>query len=106
MAWADLVESANAAFLATWGVSATLTPRDGSGSLEITGIIKRPDMDEDVVPGSEAGTSVVRFWVDFSHLSRQPQIGDTVGINTVSYDVGKIDVDIEGGAVLRLRKAA
>jgi len=104
MAWADLVASANAAFLSTWGTPATLQPKDGSGLFSITGIIKNPGMEEDTLPGGPTGTAVVRLWVDFKTLPQEPSIGDSVMLNNVSYTIGKIDVDIEGGAVLRLRQ--
>jgi hypothetical protein len=106
MAWADLVAAANVAFIATWGIPATLEPQDGSGPFSFTGIIKNPGMEEEVSPGGAAGTSVVRFWVDYSSISPQPVMGDSVTINSISYTVGKVETDIEAGAVLRLRKNA
>lgn len=109
MAWPDLVAGANAVFLATWGVAAnggtvTLVPQNGSGQVPIDGIIKNPAMEEQLIPGGAAGTGVLRLWVDFKNLSPQPSSGDTILVNGVSYAVGTPDVDIEGGATLKLRK--
>jgi hypothetical protein len=104
MAWPDLVEAAHAAFLSTWGIPATLTPQNGSASFSITGIIKNPGMEEQSLPGGAAGTGVLRFWVDYNSISPQPVSGDTITIAGVAYTVGVPDVDIEGGATLKLRK--
>jgi hypothetical protein len=108
MAWPDLVEAAHAAFLDTWGIPATLAPQSGSGPFSITGIIKNPGMEEQNVPGGAAGTGVLRFWVDFNSpvflTVPKPQSGDTITVNGIAYTVGVPDVDIEGGATLKLRK--
>jgi hypothetical protein len=39
-------------------------------------------------------------------LNPQPIAGDGITLNGVTYDIGDIDVDIEGGAVLKLRRNA
>lgn len=105
MPWADAVASANAAFLATWPQAAQFNPQSGGGPIAITGVIDKPVMLEDVRPGSTSGTSVVRFWVDFANLSPQPQNGDHLTLNGVSYDCFDVEVDPDGGgALLKLRR--
>jgi hypothetical protein len=106
MSWADQVERAHAAFLAAWGIAALWQAQDQSASATITGVIKNPGMHEEYVPGGSTGTSVVRFWVDMNSLNPQPIAGDGITLNGVTYDIGDIDVDIEGGAVLKLRRNA
>jgi hypothetical protein len=107
MAWAELVEGANAQFLATWGTAATLAPQATPGqTFPITGIIVRPGMEEEFIPGSTTGVSAIRFWVDFLSIEPQPAMGDVITINGVNYDIGPVDVDIEGGATLKLKRNA
>lgn len=103
MAWNDLVGMLDAACLNTVGTPVTFTPQDDSGAQQITGIIQRPAMGEDTIPGSVLGTSVVRLFVRFANISPQPQHGDTVAINGVVYNVLDVDVDTQGSAILSLR---
>lgn len=103
MAWQDLVNVIYDACLGTFGIPVTFTPQDGSGGQQIMGIIQTPAMAEDYVPGSVQGTAVVRFFVRFSDITPQPRHGDTVTINGTLYDVQQVEVDTEGGAVLKLR---
>ena len=103
MAWPDLINALDAASLNTFGVPATFTPQDGSGAQRITGIIQHPAMAEDYVPGGVQGTSVVRLFVRFANITPSPRHGDTVAINGTVYDVVDLDVDEQGGAVLKLR---
>ena len=103
MAWSDLVNTLDAACLATFGTVVTFTPQDGSGAQQLTGIIQRPAMGEDYVPGSVQGTSVIRLFVRFAAITPPPRHGDTITINAIAYDVVDVDVDAEGGAVLKLR---
>lgn len=102
MAWTDYIDALHSAVLNAFGVAATLNPQDGSAAVPITGIIKTPAQLEDVFPGS-AGSSVVRFWVNFNGIAPSPQHGDTVTLNGNVYVIGEIEVDIEGGAVFKLR---
>ncbi|HXP88825.1 MAG TPA: hypothetical protein VN841_29155 [Bryobacteraceae bacterium] len=106
MPWTDSVERAHAQFLATWGIPAILlSPASQPGhTFSITGVIKNPGMEEELLPGSAAGVSAVRLWVDYKNITPQPLMGDQISIDGVNYDVGKVEVDIEGGAVLKLRR--
>jgi len=49
------------------------------------------------------GTAVVRLFVRFAAITPAPQRGDQVAINGNAYVVGEVDVDPQGGAVLKLR---
>jgi hypothetical protein len=93
----------NAAVLAAFGIPVTFTPQDGSGSQQITGIIQAPAMGEDGLPGSILGAAVVRLFVQFTNSTPAPRHGDVVTINGVAYAVVDLDVDTQGGAVLKLR---
>jgi len=93
----------DAACLGTFGIPATFTPQDGSGAQQITGIIQAPAMGEDRLPGSISGAAVVRLFVQFASISPAPQHGDAISINGIAYSVVEVDVDTQGGAVLRLR---
>lgn len=103
MAWSDLVNALDTACLAIFGTTVTFTPQDGSGAQQLTGIIQRPAMGEDYMPGSVQGTSVVRLFVRFAGITPSPRHGDMITINAIVYDVVDVDVDAEGGAVLKLR---
>ncbi|HZT28804.1 MAG TPA: hypothetical protein VE999_06680 [Gemmataceae bacterium] len=103
MAWSDLVNTLDAACLATFGTPVTFTPQDGSGAQQLSGIIQRPAIAEDYVPGSVQGTSVIRLFVRFAAITPSPRHGDTITINSIVYDVVDVNVDAEGGAVLKLR---
>jgi len=103
MPWPDAVNVVDTACLATFGIPATFTPQDGSGAQPISGIIQNPAMAEDYVPGSVQGTAVVRLFVRFAALTPAPQRGDGITINGVVYNVVEVDVDPQGGAVLKLR---
>ena len=81
----------------------TFTPQDGSGAQQIAGIIQHPAMAEDYVPGGVQGTS----WFGCSFVSRTShRRRDTATLsdaNSTIYDVVDLDVDAQGGAVLKRR---
>jgi hypothetical protein len=93
----------NATVLAAFGIPVTFTPQGGSGAQQITGIIQAPAMGEDRLPGATLGAAVVRLFVPLATISPAPQHGDAITINGVKYAVVEVDVDTQGGAVLRLR---
>ena len=103
MAWSDLVNTLDGACLAAFGTPVMFTPQDGSGAQQIAGIIQHPAMAEDYVPGGVQGTSVVRLFVSFANIAPPPRHGDTITVNSIVYDVVDVDVDAQGGAVLKLR---
>lgn len=103
MAWSDLINVMDSGCLATFGTPVTFAPQDGSGAQQIAGIIQNPAMAEDYVPGSVQGTAVVRLFVRFADIAPAPRCGDTVAINGIAYDVEEVQVDVQGGAVLKLR---
>lgn len=101
--WDELSEQINATVVATFGIPATLQSQDASAPVEITGVIQNPAMAEDNTPGSRAGVSVIRFFVSLADIDPQPQHGDTVLLNGVSYTVTEVEADTNGAAVLKLR---
>ena len=103
MPWSDLVNAMDTACFAAFGTPVTFIPQDGSGAQQIAGIIQHPALAEDYVPGGVQGTSVVRLFVRFANIAPPPRHGDTIAINSVVYDVVDVDVDTQGGAVLKLR---
>ena len=102
-AWSVQSGLLNAAVLAAFGIPVTFTPQDGSGAQQITGIIQAPAMGEDSLPGSLLGAAVVRLFVQFTSIAPTPRHGDAITINGVAYAVADLDVDTQGGAVLKLR---
>ena len=106
MAWSDLVDKLDTTTLKVFGIPATLNPQSGGSPIPLTGIIQTPAMAEDFIPGSTQGVTVVRFFVRYADLSPQPQKGDTLTLNGVTYSVFEVAVDVEGGAILKLRRNA
>ena len=102
-AWGSQSGMLNAAVLAAFGIPVTFTPQDGSGAQQIAGIIQAPAMGEDRLPGSILGAAVVRLFVHFTAVTPAPQHGDAITINGIVYAVAAVDVDTQGGAVLKLR---
>jgi hypothetical protein len=102
-AWSAQSGLLNAAVLAAFGIPVTFTPQGGSGAQQITGIIQAPAMGEDRLPGSVQGPAVVRLFVLFASIAPTPRHGDAIAINGVAYAVVDLDVDTQGGAVLKLR---
>ena len=93
----------DATVLAAFGIPVLFTPQSGSGAQQITGIIQAPAMAEDCLPGAIRGAAVVRLFVQFAAITPAPQGGDAIAINGVAYVVLDVDVDTQGGAVLKLR---
>lgn len=104
MSWEDQVAGLHAACLNTFGISALWTPKDKIQALSITGVKRTPGIEEE----SRDATVHVRFWVDSVALmgsyGTSPAIGDAIQIDAVNYHVRSIEADIEGGAVLKLRR--
>ncbi|HEY4364458.1 MAG TPA: hypothetical protein VGN17_26065 [Bryobacteraceae bacterium] len=92
--------------LSIWGVSALWVPQDYSGPQSITGIISPPPLEEQVIPGSTHGTSIVYFWVRFVEIQPSPMIGDTITLDGILYNLDKVNVDSMGSAMLHLRRAS
>ncbi len=107
--WSDLESAANAAMIATFGVSAIFTPQDGFGgwlkSQTVAGVLMRPALLEELPPGLGPGTIHLRFWVDLKGISPPPQRADRITFEGTAYLVHEIEADIGGGAVLYLRQA-
>src|SRR5271154_2044000 len=102
----NLVDNIDDACLNLFGESATLLPlaSHGGGSYPVTGIVKTPAVEEEYLSGSTQGVNTIRFFVRFADLTPQPQVGDQVNLNSILYNIFDIKVDVEGGAVLVLRR--
>lgn len=108
MAFSDLISFVDGACLGAFGLAAdgipvTFTPQDGSGAQTIDGIIKKPPLEEEYLPGSAKGAAIVRLFVRFTEITPNPQKGDLIAINGRTYAIGDVNVDPAGGAVLKLR---
>jgi hypothetical protein len=105
--WPAINAGVNAVMVATFGMPATFTPQDGVGGWlspqSILGVIMRTAMPEELPPGFGLGTANLRFWVNFETISPSPQHGDQIAFNGTTYFVQEVDVDIDGGAILKLR---
>lgn len=110
MAWNDLLSAINDVCVSTFGVqaatqTATFQPRSGGSPISINGIIAPAPLLEQALPGT-SGVNVVRFFVNFLEISPRPQKGDTVILDSITYDIFEVDVDVSGGATLKLRAKA
>jgi hypothetical protein len=107
MSWPEWVEDAHQAVLAVFGVTVTWQPQGSPGvSIAIEALEEKLPIEEPVPPGSLTGTTNARLWIDTDSLSPAPAEGDEIIFNGVSYDVGNVEADIEGGAVLVLKRNA
>lgn len=107
-AFSSLTTSLHTTCLAEFGIPAVLHSQN-AGDVQIIGIIQTPSMAEDFVPGSTEGVNVMRLFVDFRALSAlipyaAPATGDTITINGNDYTIGNVNVDVEGGAILKMRR--
>ena len=105
MDWSSLSRTLDQTCVAAFGIVATHTHGAGVGT-QITGIVQSPNMAEDFVPGLTQGTSIVRFFVRFTGMTPLPIKGDHVTINGVGYDLFEVAADVEGGAILKLRRTS
>ncbi|HEY4359404.1 MAG TPA: hypothetical protein VGN17_00445 [Bryobacteraceae bacterium] len=111
MAFNDLVKLAHNAVLNVFGVQAEsipalFTPQDYSGPQFINGVISPPPLEEQVIPGSMTGTSVVYFFVRIVDITPQPRIGDKLTLDGVLYNIDKVNIDNQNGAMLHMRKVS
>jgi hypothetical protein len=90
--------------IAIYGIPATFTPYATGQPQTICGIIAPPPFEEDVLPNSVTGTALVHFHIRYSDITPSPVEGDAITLDGVVYDLFKIDVNVVGGARLRLRK--
>jgi hypothetical protein len=100
--WATLTQSLFLAALNAFPVTAILTPQSTGVPVAINCIEMDPAQPEDIYPGS--ARTVVRLFVNISLITPTPQHGDAVTYNCANYAVMGAPQDINGGAVLKLRK--
>lgn len=80
---------------------------DASPDIAISCIVKRPSLEEDYVPGSTQGASVLLVFVREEQAQgalRAVTHKDTATVNDVDYDIFQVDADREGGLTLRMRR--
>lgn len=104
--WPTVVEGVHQACLNAFAVTVQWTPQGSSSPISIQAIEEKLPIEEPYVPGSTTGTSNAVLWIDTDSLSPSPAIGDEIVFNGVSYDVADVKADIEGGAILDLRRNA
>jgi hypothetical protein len=80
----------------------TFTPASTGTPQSIPGIFSRPPIEEPNTPGSALGVSIIYLWVFADSISPRPQMGDSIIVNAVKYDIGAVYTDLKGGATLRL----
>lgn len=83
-------------------IQITLHPNDGSGDVAVSCIVKNPTMEEDYMPGSQQGTSMLMLFIPAS-AGVVALRGDTATYNGVDYDVLQSDADRCGGVHIRMR---
>lgn len=70
----------------------------------ITGVITQPPLPEDQLPGSTAGVTNVGIWINWNAISPAVEEGDWLAINGVGYSIYRVDVDLEGGAIVYVKR--
>lgn len=100
MPW-PLVDNLDLACLAAFGTQVLVQPQ-ASPSYSVTMIPVTPAMEEELLPGN---TAVLRLFVRFADLPQPILAGDQVTLSGTLYNIFDVKVDVEGGAVLKLRRA-
>lgn len=88
-----------------FGTAATFYPQTTHVATPINGIIAPPPIIEELLPGGATGTALIHFFVRWADISPSLKNGDTVFLAGIMYDVFDVNVDRQGGATIRLRKA-
>jgi hypothetical protein len=83
----------------------TLHPSDGSEDVTVPCIVKNPVMEEDYVPGSQPGTSMLILFLPAS-AGEVALRGKTATYGGVDYDILLSDADRCGGVHIRMRRRA
>lgn len=108
MAFSDLQRAADNAILTALNEpTVTLHFADNSPTLTIQTLTKNPILQEDYVPGSQAGVTILLLFVrseSATNSIRQVTKGDTATYGGVDYDIAQVDADREGGLTLRCRR--
>jgi hypothetical protein len=88
---------------ATSGVlEVTLHPNDGTADIAVPCIVKNPAMEEDYVPGSQPGTSMLILFIPAS-AGVVALRGQTATYGGTDYDIVRSDADRCGGIHISLR---
>lgn len=106
MAFSDMIAAVDHACLSIFGDSLDVAfyPAAGGGPIAITAISVTPQNPEDYLAGGMQGVTWLPIFVRFVDISPLPQKGDVFKVNGVTYDMPNDAVDLEGGAVLKLRR--
>jgi len=80
----------------------TLHPIGGGVDITVPCIVKNPVMEEDYMPGSQNGTSMLILFIPAS-AGVTALRGDTATYNGVDYDILQSDADRCGGIHIRMR---
>ena len=106
-AWSDADADLSRTVIAEFDPdTAFLQPMAGGDPVAIHGSIADSPMLEPFGPGSSMGTSVVYFFVFMPDITPQPQKGDIVTLNGVTYDISETPTVENGGSTLQLRRNA
>jgi hypothetical protein len=100
--WATLTQSLFLAALNAFPATAILVPQSTGVPVAINCLELEPAMAEDLKPGETR--AVVRLFVNTALIVPAPLKGDVVTYNGANYAVMGAPQDINGGAVLKLRK--
>jgi hypothetical protein len=76
----------------------------GVAPVTVQCVTKNPAMEEDYVPGSPQGTTVLLLFIQFIAILVLPTKGDIAVYGGVPYDIWEVAVDREGGATLKCRR--
>ena len=84
-------------------IQLTLHPApDGSGDVAVSCIVKNPAMEEDYMPGSQTGSSMLILFIPAS-AGVTALKGQTATYNGVDYNIDQSDTDRAGGVHIKLR---
>lgn len=76
---------------------------DQSQSFNVNAIERNLALEDDYIPGSQVGTSILKLFVRYDSIT-EIRKGMRAEYGGVGYDVVDVATDREGGAVLTMRK--
>lgn len=105
MAFSNLIAAMDTALIGALDddLLVTVHYQDGRPDTVASAITKNPAMEEDYVPGSQTGVTLLILFTQYSVV---PGVlnGDTASVNGVDYDIFQVDVDLVGGVKMKMRR--
>jgi hypothetical protein len=104
MSWKDMADRVLTKTIQAFKTTATYTPADGSGEVEIDGVFDTPFQSINPSTGAAVISTQPTFGIRLDDLESDPTAGDEITIESQDYLVISFEEDGQGGARLVLQK--